>query len=214
MSCKFCLELDGADEYDRWWHQDVDWAVGPTLGHFTPGYLLMVPIAHHNAIANCSGKEIAAAAEHVGRIRNVLSRRYGPVVVAEHGSGGVCNRGAACCDHAHLHFIPFTNFESTRKVKGEYIQRDPEFTLVRSLHDLRAFAGKPYLYISTAPDEHLVWVLEKHNQHFFPRQFVRQVCASVLGTPHWDWRDAPLIDEMMATRDALAEEFGPFIKRA
>lgn len=211
MSCQFCKELAGWDDHNRWWQQDDDWVVGPTVGHFTPGYLLMLPIDHIRALAESSLSQLGRAADHIGYVRGVLARQYGPVVVAEHGSGSSCDRGAACCDHAHLHFIPLPDVECVEKVKHEYLRRDENFTILDSLRDLRRMDGSPYLYLSTSTDEHWVWQLNDQNRALFPRQFVRRICATVLGTQCWDWRRHPLLTEMCATRDQLAQEFRPLV---
>lgn len=207
MNCQFCAELDGNDPLDRWWHQEGGWALGPTVGHFTRGYLLLVPIDHRTSFAGAASDDLVVADHHVAYARETLSRRYGPAIVAEHGSGGFCRRGAACCDHAHLHIIPLRSSLDGERVKTAYFQRDDRVVRILSLRDLARWKDRPYLYLSTRFGEHLVWPMDERNETRFPRQFVRRVCADVLGLRDWDWRAAPFLDRLRNSRDELADSF-------
>src|SRR6266511_3510255 len=73
------------------------------------------------------------------------------------------------------------------------------------LADLRDLAGSPYLYLSPQPGVHLAWPAAG-----FPRQFVRRVCAGILGMPdRYDWRDHPFETTMLATLTRLRTALQP-----
>lgn len=216
MPCEFCSELNISDTHQRWWIQNDIWAIGPTVGHFTPGYLLMVPIDHYLSLSSMPADNLIEADIYIKRIRNVLNHRYGPTIIAEHGSGGHCKRGSSCCDHAHLHAIPLKNSEMATSVKNSYLTADSNVIRLKSFDELVKFKDTPYLYLSIEAGEHLVWILSEHNQDRFPRQFIRRVCSSALNCPNWDWRKSPYYDQMLATRNTLAPDFSspPYLKEA
>jgi hypothetical protein len=78
--CEFCIELSGnaVDAFDRWLHWDANLAIGPTIGHFTPGYLLFVPLEHRSSFARLSSPTLRDAADYLTFTRLLVSQLYGP----------------------------------------------------------------------------------------------------------------------------------------
>jgi diadenosine tetraphosphate (Ap4A) HIT family hydrolase len=207
--CEFCIELSGnaVDAFDRWLHWDTNLAIGPSIGHFTPGYLLFVPLEHRSSFARLSSPTLRNAADYLTFTRLLVSDLYGPPIVAEHGSCGLSRPGVACCEHAHLHLIPMPDERHCDEVRAEYIARDAHYVELSSLNDLAKWGDDPYLYLSVRPGEHLLWPLSSSNETLFPSQFVRRVCSEILGVKEWDWRLDPFIEEAVQTRKRLGEAF-------
>ena len=108
MNCAFCTEfaaLPGRDQGTRIICEVSGWVLLPTVGCFTPGYCLFMPLDHIDAVADAPPAELARVGVAVENMRTVISSAFGTVLVAEHGPRG-CELGAGCCSHAHLHLIP------------------------------------------------------------------------------------------------------------
>lgn len=78
-----------------------DWVLLPTVGCFTPGYCLFMPIEHFDAAADVPHRGLWNAGTALEEMRTLIAGVFGPTIVAEHGPYG-CELGAGCCSHAHL----------------------------------------------------------------------------------------------------------------
>src|ERR1700722_3047068 len=65
----------------------------PTVGCFTPGYCLFMPLEHLDAAADTPPGELRDVAGAAESMRALISSVSGPVVIAEHGPRG-CETGA------------------------------------------------------------------------------------------------------------------------
>jgi hypothetical protein len=134
-------------------------------------------------------------------MRDHIAAEFGPTIVAEHGPGA-CDLGASCCTHAHLHLIPIG---AAKAVTDVYRCVGGAPQIMGGLAGLRAVAGSSYLYLSPESGVHLAWPAAG-----FPRQFVRRVCADILGMPdRYDWRDFPFEPTMRATLARLRVALQP-----
>jgi diadenosine tetraphosphate (Ap4A) HIT family hydrolase len=193
MDCSFCAEFARPGGGGRIITRDGDWVLLPTLGCFVAGYCLLMPIDHVQAAADLPAEDLHALEARIERMRDHIAAEFGPTIVAEHGPGA-CDLGASCCTHAHLHLIPIS---ADNAVTDAYQHTGGAPDLLSGLAGLRELVGSPYLYLSPEPGVHLAWPAAG-----FPRQFVRRVCADILGMPDcYDWRDHPFEPTM---RDTLA----------
>lgn len=197
MDCAFCREFAGPDGGARIIARDRDLLLLPTIGCFTAGYCLFMPIEHVDAVAELPTSQLHEVEVATGRMRSLLEQVYGPTIVAEHGARG-CDLGAACCTHAHLHLIPVPDADA---VTATYRATGGDGVSLETLSDLPT-AGA-YVYLSPRSGEHLAWPAAR-----FARQFVRRACASLHGLgAYYDWRDYPFADIQQATLHQLRETF-------
>jgi diadenosine tetraphosphate (Ap4A) HIT family hydrolase len=198
MDCAFCTEfanLNSADQETRIICEVAGWVLLPTVGCFTPGYCLFMPLNHIDAVADAPAAELALVGEAVENMRTLISSEFGAVIVAEHGPRG-CELGAGCCSHAHLHLIPVPD---VNEVTAAYSTTGGSGRQLRDLTHLTGAVDGPYLYLSPRPGQHLLW-----SSAGFSRQYVRRVCAAQHGMgDKFDWRDHPFVDHQALTVTAL-----------
>jgi diadenosine tetraphosphate (Ap4A) HIT family hydrolase len=199
VDCSFCTEFAQDGSNNRIIVQDSGWVLLPTLGCFTPGYCLFMPLDHLDAVADLSNRRSRQVAEVVERMRATIAEVYGPVIVAEHGARG-CELGAACCSHAHLHLIPVPDPDA---VTAAYEAVGGSGVVLLSLDALPTAVDGPYVYLSPRQGEHCMWAATG-----FRRQFVRRVCATVHDLDgRYDWRDHPFTGIQQGTLHRLRQAF-------
>ncbi|MFD6612920.1 hypothetical protein ACFWD1_29050 [Micromonospora chalcea] len=200
MDCTFCTEF-AAPRPTRIIATVTGWALLPTVGCFTPGYCLFMPIEHVDAAADLTPPDLQSAAEAVERHRILIESMFGPTILAEHGARD-CDLGASCCSHCHLHLIPVPDPDA---VVAAYREIGGTGQTLRGMGDLPAAAAGPYLYLSARPNEHLIWAAQG-----FPRQFVRRVTARLHGiSDQYDWRDHPFHETQQDTLRILRTAVHP-----
>lgn len=186
MDCAFCTEFavpPSPAERTRIVCELSGWALLPTVGCFTPGYCLFMPLDHIDAAADVAPAELTRVSAAVEKMRALISGVFGPVIIAEHGPRG-CELGAGCCSHAHLHLIPVPDADA---VIAAYQGTGGPGRCLADLADLPRHVDGPYVYLSPRPGEHLIWPSAG-----FARQYVRRVCAAQHGVgDQFDWRDHP-----------------------
>ena len=175
MDCAFCTEfaaLPRRAQETRIICEVYGWVLLPTVGCFTPGYCLFMPLAHRRGRRRAARRTDSRVGEAVEDMRALISSVFGPVIIAEHGPRG-CELGASCCSHAHLHLIPVPDVDA---VTAAYRATGGPAAVWTDLAGLPASVDGPYLYLSPRPGEHLLWPSAG-----FARQYVRRVCAAQHG---------------------------------
>lgn len=201
MTCAFCTEFAASqDQETRIICEVSGWVLLPTVGCFTPGYCLFMPLDHIDAVADAPLSELTLVGEAVENMRTLIGSTFGTVLVAEHGPRG-CELGAGCCSHAHLHLIPVHDVD---EVTAAYVATGGSGQRLHDLAHLSAAVDSPYLYLSPRPGEHLLWPSAG-----FSRQYVRRICAAQCGVgDQYDWRDHPFNDNQALTVTALRAKIG------
>jgi diadenosine tetraphosphate (Ap4A) HIT family hydrolase len=200
MDCAFCTEFANVSGDSRILAEDAGWVLLPTVGCFTPGYCLFMPLEHIDAAADLHPAELTRVEATVEQMRARIEWAFGPTILAEHGSRD-CQLGAGCCTHCHLHLIPVPDPDA---VTDAYQSTGGSGKALRALGDLPTAADGPYLYLSARPLEHLLW--PAHTR--FARQYVRRVCARLHGVAdQYDWRDHPFGHHQRRTADILRGAF-------
>jgi diadenosine tetraphosphate (Ap4A) HIT family hydrolase len=198
VDCAFCTEfsvLPRPRQETRIICETSEWVLLPTVGCFTPGYCLFMPLDHIDAVADVAPGELVGTGTSVEEMRTLITGVFGPVIVAEHGPRG-CELGAGCCSHAHLHLIPVPDVEA---VTSAYQATSGPGRRLERLACLPDTVEGPYLYLSPRPGEHLLWPSAG-----FARQYVRRVCAALHGVANrFDWRDHPFDENQALTVTAL-----------
>lgn len=204
MDCAFCIEfaaLPGPGEGTRIVCELSGWALLPTVGCFTPGYCLFMPLDHIDATAEMAPVDLMRVGAAMEKMRTLISGVFGSVIIAEHGPRG-CELGAGCCSHAHLHLIPVPDVDA---VTAAYQRTGGPGRYLADLADLPEHVDGPYVYLSPRPGEHLLWPSAG-----FARQYVRRVCAALHGVgDQFDWRDYPFDDNQTVTVTRLRANVRP-----
>lgn len=200
MDCQFCTEFAGAEKATRIIIESDGWVLLPTVGCFTPGYCLLMPVEHIDAVAD-AGHGLSFIQDLVEDMRHAIAAKFGPTIVAEHGPRD-CDLGASCCSHAHLHLIPVPEPEA---VTGAYRRTGGPGQSLGGIIDLAAAADTSYLYLSPRPGEHLMWPSTG-----FTRQYVRRVCAALYGLDDtFDWREHPYQSNQALTLAVMRSALQP-----
>lgn len=198
VDCAFCTEFAASShpgQENRIIREDSGWVLLPTVGCFTPGYCLFMPLDHIDAVADAEPGDLARAAVAAEEMRALISSAFGPVIIAEHGPRG-CELGAGCCSHAHLHLIPVPD---PGAVAAAYRETGGPGRRLEQLTRLPDSVSGPYLYLSPQPGEHMLW-----SSAGFARQYVRRICAAQHGNPgQFDWRDYPFVGNQAISLAAL-----------
>jgi diadenosine tetraphosphate (Ap4A) HIT family hydrolase len=196
MDCAFCTEFANVSGDSRIIAEDAGWVLLPTVGCFTLGYCLFMPLNHVDAAADLHPTDLASVEPIAEQMRARIETAFGPTILAEHGSRD-CQLGAGCCTHCHLHLIPVPDPDA---VTDAYRTTGGAGKALRALADLSTAADGPYLYLSPRPGEHLLWQADTR----FARQYVRRVCARLHGLAgQYDWRDHPYGPNQRLTADIL-----------
>lgn len=206
-ACAYCYEmaqnprhLDGLN-MDRVVWEDDDWMVFPTVGSFVEDYLLLSPRDHVYSFAQLEVEEREKLPRVVEWLRTLLlqpSLGYSHILVAEHGALNCQVKGAQCCDHAHLHFIPLrteAQMDEICTIYGHHSSAPPD--LLSDLKHLHNYDEDAYILMSPAPGVWNVWTSDKGN---FRSQFCRWAAAQALGcVDQYNWRSHPNFDKLKRT---------------
>jgi diadenosine tetraphosphate (Ap4A) HIT family hydrolase len=207
--CPYCQEfeagrliLGGEDHGNRILYQTEHFAVFPTLGHFTPGYLLIASRGHRIGMGSLPIGQYDELEAVQRKVRSVLREVYGPPIFFEHGSYCSNRRGGLCIDHAHIHAMP-AGFDMNYEIERLYPAATRKiFNLMdlMHIHD----CGEPYLFTENNAGKRHVVVPTGHT----PAQYLRKLAAARLGkTELWDWAAAPMLPEMRDTFQRLSGRF-------
>lgn len=186
--CRYCSGFLSPDASAKElpWNTPViessNFVVVPTLGHFIPGWLLLIPRLHYPCLGALDPDQLSELMEVKARSEALLKSLYGAVIKFEHGP---CSPGTAgsCVSHAHLHLVPTwkdfhselcTNFTGRRI--GDLFELSSEYR-----------NGSPYLFYED--DTGLASV---YQAPLIPSQYMRMLIARHIGRlDQYDWRDYP-----------------------
>jgi len=203
LNCDFCVGFSEGEEYlDR--KIKVfrnEFILLSTLGCFREGYCLYMPVSHKRSFASLAESQLLTVESELVDLRQRIATEFSSfVILAEHGPG-VNDSGASCCDHAHMHLIPVRD---PRQVFLQFYKCSDNLQTLNNLSELSRFREDPYLYLSCANGQHLVW----NNAKPFGRQFVRRVCADLDGLgPMFNWRIHPFHENMQRTAIRMRDQF-------
>lgn len=212
-NCDYCSEFNGDPPstlieagmpYPRILAQDDDFVLMPTVGCITEGYLILSPKDHFYSFAELDFGMLRKLPEIARRVIRELKVMYAAeVLIAEHGST-YCETGAACCSHAHLHFIPLEQGE-LEEVWLDYCSAGLLDRMeICDVSRLRSFKSKPYVLFSKDAEKFAVWH-EPDSDRRFGSQFCRKLVATRVdpNKQMWNWRTHPFFENMRGTLDTL-----------
>jgi diadenosine tetraphosphate (Ap4A) HIT family hydrolase len=193
MDCLFCSiqEISNpSNPEDEIIDESESFYAKAALGHFVFGYTLIISKEHFPSYAYVLEHlfpELESFMDHVlDKLHNICPH---PINIMEHGAISRCQRGGSCIDHAHLHLMPLA--ADLYPILSERFS----FGELESLSEVRRFkdAQVPYLYYQREDlRSHAVGLSQD-----VPSQLLRRIACQALGTPElWDWRNAPLRDDI------------------
>lgn len=198
LECFICDGLDGSAEMP--WHDRPllsERGIGSVvagIGPFCPGYVLISPSGHVDALARIPERDRPSFRRFVVTCLDMLAAVFGEVTYWEHGGSSPGRSHSACLDHAHLHVIP-----------GGF-EEPPDLPRPGVVYHagLGAFLGDPgahertYLLFGTVSGQCRVTADVGVSQYF------RRRIAIQLGIPdEWDYAAVPRYDVVRMTIDLI-----------
>lgn len=177
-----------------------DLYVIPSLGHFVPGYLLIVFKDHQDCFADVI-KERHIKTKRT--VRNVLEQEYGACCFFEHGRIGSCfDRGNhKICYHAHLHCLPI-KADFTELLEADYTSKP-----VNIWTDIAEYREEyPHYFYTEMDSESAQYFIVDDNPE---RQYLRKQACKAIGAPVEDanWKQRPYKERMEKTAARLQGTF-------
>lgn len=212
--CQYCKEFNGAPPHelveagmprDRIISRNDDLVLMPTVGCIVPGYMILSPVDHYYSFGQMEEDDLLCDLPDIAdRIQHAIKKVMGcQTLIAEHGST-FCETGAACCDHAHLHFIPIPS--TAYPTIWERYCHAGRLDRMEVVESLLSFSHRPYVLYSEDAVRFAVWE-EPDRDRRFGSQFCRKVAAEIWGMPNgWNWRDAPFFQNMKITLERFKDE--------
>jgi diadenosine tetraphosphate (Ap4A) HIT family hydrolase len=209
MHCDFCDEFRGGhrNAFTSRYGQTADrnllagagsFQIVPSLGQVVEGHLLILPVAHHCALAEMRDEELEELERLCHEVRLILRDVYGECVLFEHG---VRTEDAGGCgiDHAHMHAIPVAADGVLNTLKQEFSGRriDSLQAIKQSLSD-----GLSYLVFEDASRGRYIFPVNK-----LPSQYLRKLVAESIGKTEWNWRQCGHEPELISTLERLSPLF-------
>lgn len=203
VNCPFCRELQSgklpdfvdADIASRVLHGTNRFVVMADISPLVPGHVMIVPKAHilcYGAVEDSDQDEFLGL---VNATRSILSERYGPSVVLEHGTSSL-EPVADHVTHAHLHILPVAI-----DIRDSLVNFNT--TTIASLSDLSHWAARDeaYIYFESCAGDRIV----ADRIVDIKRLFIRSEIARQIGLPDplWDWRRHILSDNLRSTVSTL-----------
>lgn len=181
-------------------YEDDEIYVIPSLGHFTPGYLLIVYKEHRDCFADV----VSESHQNVkDMVRGVLTEEFGSCCFFEHGRVGSCfEKGThKICYHAHLHCLPIeTDF--TDQVSKNYDRiRIDEWTDISEHRE----KNPHYFYTEMDSGEKSYFIVNDNPE----RQYLRRQSCKALGIAEEcaNWEEYPYRHRMKKTAKRLKRSF-------
>ncbi|MEY9840541.1 HIT family protein [Streptacidiphilus sp. EB103A] len=167
----------------------------PTIGAFTPGYLLVVPTRHVPSLGLLSDEELMGV-EHLSReVADRLHFAYRrPILAFEYGLNLPRGRRIA---HGHLHMLP------TTADLAHWLQDRLEGYEITGLTGLPRTADASYIAVQDQSGELTCYPVPNDAE---PRLRLREVVAALdprIEDTAWDWQRHPFPEQMRATVDDL-----------
>ena len=191
--CRYCAGFLRADSNkpDAPWNKTIlesrNFVVVPTLGHFIPGWLLVIPREHHLCLGALDDELMSELTAVKRKSEDLLRGIYGAVIKFEHGPCLSVTVGT-CVAHAHLHIVP-TKEDLRSELASFFRGRE-----IHGLHELSFLFEHKCPYILYEDDAGSAAVYETP---LIPSQFMRMLLARKIGAlAKYDWRDYFGLEEL------------------
>lgn len=108
-SCRFCSYMKSTGrrkKIDVPWLENGQYVAMTSIGGFVPGWSLICPVQHTlNLATDYTDPSLWL---FTNQAVDILSKRYGKVLVFEHGSQSSSSKTSCGTAHAHLHVVPLS----------------------------------------------------------------------------------------------------------
>jgi diadenosine tetraphosphate (Ap4A) HIT family hydrolase len=183
--CRYCsgfLTLGASgkqSEFNALILESPNFVVVPTLGHFIPGWCLIVPRLHYACMGALETHLYPEFLSVKSQLETILRSIYGDVIQFEHGPCSLGTAGA-CVDHAHLHMVP-TRADIGAELSSRFMGYPVDgMTVLASAYR----AGRSYLFYENNEGESSMYDVS-----VLPSQYMRMLLAQELGMlERYDWR--------------------------
>lgn len=168
------------------------------LGPIVDGYSLVATREHTRSFADSAAKN-GELIPFTQSVRNVLSDRYGPCLLSEHGRLPTCTMPTAADGHCfHAHFLLFPGSPDIAEQAQTYFAR---VVAASTLKAALAIARKQKEYFLLSPNPDRYFVMTRPGRLI--RQFARLLVAEAVGHPELaNWERHP--EKQKAEADAAA----------
>jgi len=200
--CRFCSIVSNqhGDKFDTVLLASDNFLVIPALGHFCPGYLMLISKDHIRNFAQITDRRVIDELERLSLCtRWSIEPHFGRSIVFEHGPlDSVCSGGSSV-DHAHLHFVP---------TQVNVLQRVAESRTLLGIGSRLALPpNAPYLYIEDQSGNRFLATVREAIRSQYLRRLTYQALYPQRNDDGWDWHTHPheaLLEKTLSTLGRLS----------
>ena len=183
-SCPFCLDVSNMLGGNIKIHEIGDNTIFADIAPIKSGHVLVCPNNHYTSLANTSPLEVSLILSFVAELRRKWEACGFHTIISEHGTGVRGGPSNACCEHAHLHVLPFQKEGDVRAIIDIYHDVGGVPNILKVKEDLQKYCGRSYNLLSSDGEQFMIW---DNISDFYP-QFFRAAACRVLGYSQGDRR--------------------------
>lgn len=172
----------------------------PSLGQIVEGYCLIFPYREVLNLSILNSYEKQDLLKMLYKVNQVLSEKYGPTIIFEHGANAAKCKVGCGVDVAHLHIVPNFKLENViDKLDSKYQRTSFHNNLMEWLDKLSPLK-RPYI-MSGSPNGPIIMYDYGEKRE---SQVIRKILASMApGHPEWDWRVSGIEERLWRTLDTV-----------
>lgn len=172
----------------------------PSLGQIVEGYCLIFPYREVLNLSLLNSYEKQDLLKTLHKLNEILTEKYGPTIIFEHGAiEEKCKVGCGV-NIAHLHIVP--NFKLKNiidRLDSKYQRTSFHNNLIEWLAMLPP-VQKPYMMIGSLKGPIIMYDYGEKRES----QVIRKILASIApGQPKWDWRVSGVEERLWRTFDTV-----------
>ncbi len=193
--CRFCHPRSASAPWDTVLCETENFKVVPSKGGFIVGWVMIIARSHLLSMAQLTRSTHAELDALVKRVSLILSEKFAPPTIFEHGAS-VRNSTFGCgIDHAHLHIVPLPE-ELKLRASAEHLLGVP-FKSQASANPQNAH------FRIKEPGDSTFFIVEPSTPP--PRQFFRQVLwkTGLFSIDSYDYDVSPCEDVVFETLKRL-----------
>lgn len=210
MQCPFCEELSTSN--DNWYFRSFakkvgvpsrivmetdHWCAFPTVGCFTPGYVLLVCKEHYRSMANLPEYLFLEMLQLKASVERKLYQSLNLSCLAfEHGTPNTTSIGANSIDHVHIHLVPYgTPIWTELNAESQLGDFEIVSSYLSLYNQMKTRIPDTYLFFQDVDSK----IYYKEQVIHAPSQFFRRGLATILNVSEWDWKKESYIEHIKAT---------------
>jgi len=172
----------------------------PSLGQLVEGYCLIFPYREVLNLSILNSYEKQDLLKMLYKVNKVLSEKYGPTIIFEHGANEEKCKVGCGVDIAHLHIVPNFKLENViDRLDSKYQRTSFHNNLMEWLAKLSP-VKRPYMMIGSHNGPIIMYDYGEKRES----QVIRKILASMAsGHPEWDWRVSGIEERLWRTLDTV-----------